>query len=101
MVPNNSVVMNNELVPSTLKKSAYPLSEELALCLLDIVDDDNNENHLQDWIKAVDRRGFYLFTTMELTLHRHLHNGTPPNFEVHPRTYAEMTMCYITQCSVS
>ena len=75
-----------------LKKSAHPLHEELSLCLLDLVDDGDDDNQSQDWIKTIDRGGlihvnnmmYQLCVALELALRRHLCDGTRLNFEDAP-----------------
>ena len=71
-------------VPRALKKalskSAHPLKKDLQLCLLDLLDDGDEENsESKDWIELIDRGGlthinditFQLFQAMEQELRKH------------------------------
>jgi len=64
-----------------LTKSAHPLKNELTLCLLDpLQDEEDNIFHSADWVNAVDRGGlkhvnnatYHVFLAMELEIRRHL-----------------------------
>lgn len=65
-----------------LKKSAHPLKDELQLCLLDLLNDgEEEEGTAEKWLNLVDRGGlkhinestFQAVLAMELELRRHLH----------------------------
>ena len=79
-------------VPRILKKkllkSAHPLKEDLQLCLLDLLDDgDEDSNESQDWVELINRGGltrvnnntFEVFVAMEYALRRHLNVDQAPN----------------------
>ena len=83
-------------VPRALKKkltkSAHPLKEDLQLCLLDLLDDgDEESNESQDWIASINRGGltrinhntFELFLAMEHELRKHLSMSQAPNLSDH------------------
>ena len=72
-------------VPRALKKklnkSAHPLKEDLQLCLLDLLDDGDEDSYeSQDWVHLINRGGltrinsntFELFVAMEYELRKHL-----------------------------
>ena len=72
-----------------LHKSAHPLKDELTLCLLDLLDDGDEEHDSScDWIQLIDRGGlthvnnvtYDAFLSMELELRKHLRREQPPNF---------------------
>ena len=72
-----------------LQKSAHPLKEELQLCMLDLLDDGDEENGTaDDWLNLIDRGGlkhvnegtFQAILAMELELRKHLRPQQPPNF---------------------
>jgi len=72
-----------------LKKSAHPLKDELTLCLLDLLDDGEDEHtESHEWILSLDRGGlkhinnlcYQLFVAMELEIRRHLNPDKPANF---------------------
>ena len=72
-----------------LRKSANPLKDELTLCLLDLLDDGDEEHDGScNWIQMIDRGGlthvnnvtYNAFLSMELELRRHLTREQPPNF---------------------
>ena len=71
-----------------LRKSAHPLKDKLMLCLLDLLDDGEEEHDTScNWIDMIDRGGlthvnnvtYNAFLSMELALRRHL-TEQPPNF---------------------
>ena len=83
-------------VPRILKKkllkSAHPLKEDLQLCLLDLLDDgDEDSNESQDWVELINRGGltrvnnntFEVFVAMEYALCRHLNVDQAPNLTDH------------------
>ena len=68
-----------------LKRSTHPLKDDLSLCIVDLLDDeDDSPQESNDWVEAVDRGGligvnnitFELFWTMEKTL-RDIMSTTP------------------------
>ena len=72
-----------------LRKSAHPLKSELALCLLDLLDNGDEEyDDSCNWIQMIDRGGlthvnnamYRTFLSMELELRKHLAGEQPPNF---------------------
>ena len=72
-----------------LKKSAHPLKDELQLCLLDLLDDGDEEGGTaEEWLNLVDRGSlkhvnestFQVMVAMELELWKHLQSQKPPNF---------------------
>ena len=79
-------------VPRALKKalskSAHPLKKDLQLCLLDLLDDGDEEcsDESKDWIKLINRGGltlisditFQLFQAMEHELRKHLRKHKTP-----------------------
>ena len=69
-----------------------PLKEDLQLCLLDLLDDgDEESNESQDWIASINRGGltrinhntFELFLAMEHELRKHLSMSQAPNLSNH------------------
>ena len=63
-----------------LKKSAHPLKDELQLCLLDLLDDGDEEGGTaEEWLNLVDRGSlkhvnestFQVMVAMELELRKH------------------------------
>ena len=77
-----------------LKKSASPINCRLVKCLLDLVDNDEDQKRAHDeseeWLNLVDRGGlmrvnemtFQAILAMEVVLRRHLHtHQMPPNFK--------------------
>ena len=83
-------------VPRALKKklmkSAHPLKEDLQLCLLDLLDDgDEDANESKDWVNLINRGGltrinnntFELFQAMEYELRQHLSINQVPSFGDH------------------
>ena len=83
-------------VPRALKqklsKSAHPLKEYLQLCILDLLDDGDEETSgSQDWVDLIDCGGltrvnnttFEVFLAMECELRRHLHTHQAPNLGNH------------------
>ena len=60
-------------VPQHLKKrltkSAHPMKNELTLCLLDLLQDEEEDNiyHLADWVDAVDRGGLNISIMLHTT----------------------------------
>lgn len=69
-----------------LPKSTHPLKEDLQLCLLDLLDDgDEDDDASTDWLDLVNRGGltkvnnmtYELFLAMELELRRHLATAQP------------------------
>ena len=72
-----------------LKKSAHPLNDELQLCLLDLLDDGDEEGGTaEEWLNLIDRGSlkrvnestFQVMVAMELELRKHLQPQEPPNF---------------------
>ena len=72
-----------------LKKSAHPLKDELQLCLLDLLDDGDEEGGTaEEWVNLIDRGGlkcinestFQVMVAMELELRKHLQPQESPNF---------------------
>jgi len=83
-------------VPRALKKklskSTHPLKEDLQLCVLDLLDDGDEEaSGSQDWVDLIDRGGltcvnnttFEVFLAMECELRRHLCTDKVPNIGDH------------------
>ena len=80
-------------VPRSLKKkllkSAHPLKEDIQLCILDLLDDgDEDDNESKDWVSIINRGGltkvnnttYELFVSMEYELRKHLSKQVP-NFD--------------------
>ena len=72
-----------------LKKSAHPLKNELTICLLDLLDDGEDEcTESHEWIFKLDRGGlkhinnicYQLFEAMEIEIRCHLNPDKPANF---------------------
>ena len=72
-----------------LKKSAHPLKDGMQLCLLDLLNDgDEQEGAAKEWINLIDRGSlkhinestFQVMVAMELELRKHLQCKKPPNF---------------------
>ena len=72
-----------------LKKSAHPLKDQLQLCLLDLLDDGDEEGGTaEEWLNLIDRGSlkhinestFQVMVAMELELRKHLQSQKPPNF---------------------
>lgn len=82
-----------------LSKSAHPLKKDLQLCLLDLLDDGDEENsESKDWIELIDRGGlthinditFQVFQAMEHELRKHLCTTKVPTLNDHvKRTLVE------------
>ena len=80
-----------EALKKKLTKSAHPLKEDLQLCLLDLLDDgDEESDESQDWIASINRGGltcinntFELFHAKEHELHKHLSMSQAPNLADH------------------
>ena len=80
-------------VPRVLKKKllklAHPLKEDLQLCLLDLLDDGDEES--QDWVELINCGGlsrvnnntFEVFVAVEYALRRHLNVDQAPNLTDH------------------
>lgn len=81
-------------IPRALKKklpkSAHPLKEDIQLCILDLLDDgDEEKDESQDWIQLADRGGltrvnnttFEVFVAMEYELRRHIRPGQQLDLE--------------------
>lgn len=73
-----------------LSKSRHPLKEDIQLCILDLLDDgDEDDNESQDWLQLIDRGGltrvnsitFEVFVAMEYELRQHIRQGQMPNLE--------------------
>ena len=73
-----------------LKKSTDPQKAQLWLCLLDVLDDGDEEHaDSEDWIELIDRGGltrineiaFQVFLAMEIELRKHLNSQCVPNFK--------------------
>ena len=80
-------------IPRALRKklqnSAEPLKDKLIICLLDLLDDGEDEHvESHEWILSIDRGGlchvnntcYLLFQAMELEIRRHIQNDLTPNF---------------------
>ena len=68
-----------------LKKSSHPLNDELQLCLLDLLDDGDEEGGTaEEWLNLIDRGSlkrvnectFQVMVAMELELRKHLQPQT-------------------------
>ena len=80
-------------IPRALKKkllkSTHPLKENIQLCILDLLDDgDEDQSDSQDWLQLIDRgltrvnnTTFEMFVAMEYELCRHIHQGQLPKLE--------------------
>ena len=81
-------------IPRALKKkllkSTHPLKKDIQLCILDLLDDgDEDQNDSQDWLQLINRGGltrvnnttFEMFVAMEYELRKHIHQGQAPNLE--------------------
>ena len=73
-----------------LSKSRHPLKEDIQLCILDLLDDgDDDENDSQDWLQLIDQGGltcvnnttFEMFVALEYELRQHIRQGQMPNLE--------------------
>ena len=71
------------------EESAHPLKDQLQLCLLDLMDDGDEEGRTaEEWLNLIDRGSlkhinkstFQVMVAMELELQKHLHSQKPPNF---------------------
>lgn len=78
------------LLKKKLKKSKHPLREDIQLCLLDLLDDGDEENdESQDWVSLINRGGltlvnnatFEVFVAIEYELRKHIHYGQSPNLD--------------------
>lgn len=77
-------------VGKKLKKSTDPQKARLWLCLLDLLDDGDEEHtDSEDWVELIDRGGltrindvtFQVFLAMEVELRKHLNSQCVPNFK--------------------
>ena len=59
------------------------------------MDDDDDDNQSQDWIKAVDMGGVIHVNNM-MYISAVCGPGTPPNFEDAPNELCKMKVCYTT-----
>ena len=88
-----------------LKKSAYPLKDDILLCIVDILDEkDDCPQESNEWVKAVDRGGltqvsnitYELFWIMEKNL-RDIMSTTPvsriPEDQVKINDYVQFVWC--------
>ena len=73
------------ILKKKLKKSTHPLKEDIQLCLLDLLDDGDEEGgESNEWIELINRGGltlvnnttFEIFVAMEYELRKHIHQGT-------------------------
>ena len=73
-----------------LLKSAHPLKSELLLCILDLLDDgDEDHDDSCKWVDMIDRGGlthvntmtYYAFVSMEIELRKHLRSEQLPNLK--------------------
>ena len=71
-----------------LRRSTHPLKEELQLCLLDLLNDgEEEEGTAEEWLNLIDRGGlkhinegtFQAMLAMEVELRNHLQPQQPPN----------------------
>ena len=78
------------LLKKKLKKSKHPLREDMQLCLLDLLDDGDEEtDESQDWVYLINRGGlilvnnatFEVFVAIEYELRKHIHHGQSPNLD--------------------
>ena len=82
-------------IPRSLKKklikSTNPLKDDLQLCLMQLIDDDGSEPHVddsKDWLEKIDRGGlikvkndtFEVFIEMEHCLRSHIAKTSIPSF---------------------
>lgn len=79
-------------IKKELAKSAHPLKGDIRLCILDLLDDGDEEtNSTKDWVELVNRgvltrindMTFEVFRAMELELHKHLHADKAPRLDKH------------------
>ncbi len=64
------------------RKSTHPLKGDLLLCIFDLLDEGDDDDHeSKQWIEAVDRGGntYYMFVSMESELRRHISGFKPPD----------------------
>ena len=72
-----------------LLKSTHPLKKDIQLCILDLLDGDEDQNDSQDWLQLIDRGGltrvntttFEMLVAIEYELRKHIHQGWAPNLE--------------------
>ncbi len=75
-----------------IESSSHPLMEELVLCLMDLIDDDEEDtaSSSSDWLNTIDRGGLWhvsentymTFVAMEEELCRHLNKTSALNITV-------------------
>ena len=72
------------MLKKKLKKSTHPLREDIQLCLLDLLDDGDEEGgESNEWVQLINRGGltlvnnttFELFVAMEYELRKHICQG--------------------------
>ena len=71
------------MLKKKLKKSTHPLREDILLCLLDLLDDGDENGESTKWIQLTNRGGltlvnnttFEVFVAMEYELRKHIRQG--------------------------